>query len=147
LILGYNSLIFVIILSIFNYMIHIIYIKIRFYTLRKTNLNYKEFLDFIADNKLSIQELQDALGYKEKSIINNWGKSKEVPEKALKVIKLYLELKQLREENHQLKKEMGTDQSANINLSDTALKIAKQKSGHYNISIEEYIASIIISNI
>ena len=110
-------------------------------------MDYKKFLNFINTNKLSIIEIQDILGYKNKSIINNWSKSNKVPEKALKSIKLYLELREIKEENYRLKNKIDTSLENNVNLSNIALKIAGQKSKQFGLNIEEYINSIIISNI
>lgn len=110
-------------------------------------MNYKEFLDFIRTNNLLIKEIQDTLGYKNKSIINNWSKHDQIPEKALNAIKLYLELKKVKEENNRLKGKIGNNQNNKVSLSEISYKIAKQKSEQYDLSIEEYISSIIISSI
>jgi hypothetical protein len=107
-------------------------------------LNYKEFKEYLNNNYLSIKELDEHLGYSEKSILNNWKAKDKVPEKAVISIHMYTELKKLRLEINNL---LNLNPDNQIQLSNSALKIAEEKCKEKDISINEYLTSLVIANI
>lgn len=106
-------------------------------------LNYQEFLKYIKINNLSVKHIEQELGYSQKSIFNNWKKNDKVPDKALLAIKMYIKIK----EQDSIINKLLTKKIDNVQLSPNVYKIAQEKSSQYDISIEEYIKSLIISNI
>lgn len=114
------------------------------YLLLRKQLNYLEFMNYLKKYSLTVKEIEKELGYSQKSIFNNWKKNNFVPEKALISIKMYLTIKEQKETiNKLLKNEINNC----INLSENVHKIAKDKSIRNNITIEDYITSLIISKI
>lgn len=113
-------------------------------------MTYKEFSILLETQDLDIKDIAPILGYSKNSISNNWSKAESIPEKALIALNLFLELKQEKEERVRLKKQLEKsdyDAALSNRLSEKALKIAEQKCIENNISIEEYISSLVISNI
>lgn len=80
------------------------------------------------------------LGYGYKSS-NNWRKKGLVPNKIVE--SLMLKLKQ--KSNEKLLN--CTDHKRNIEISEKAYQIALSKSAQFDIDVNEYISSLIISNI
>lgn len=107
-------------------------------------MNYSEFIKFIKENDLTISTIEKKFGYSEKSIHNNWKKNNKIPDKALITINLYLKVK---EQEQKINNLLNNSINNTLQLSPGAYKIAKEKSLQYNIRIEEYISSLIISNI
>lgn len=107
-------------------------------------MHYKEFKEYLNNNNLSIKELDKHLGYSEKSILNNWKANDKVPEKAVISIQMYTELKKLRLEINNL---LNLNPNNQIQLSNSALKIAEEKCKEKGISINEYLTSLVIANI
>jgi hypothetical protein len=107
-------------------------------------VNYKEFLEYIKKNELSIKKIDEELGYSHKSILNNWRKNDSIPKKALLAINLYIKMRNKELEINELLKKYSD--SNIIRLSDNALRIAKHKSNVNGIAIEEYVASLIVAN-
>lgn len=114
-------------------------------------MTYKDFLDILEKNELDIKTIAEHLGYGKDSIINNWSKYDALPEKVVKAINLYLDVSKLKQENNQLTykitecKEQLKD--IDTNLNNEALEIAIKKCKDNNISLKQYLSSLVISNI
>ena len=106
-------------------------------------MTFIEFKKLLDEKQLFIEDIAPLIGYSNDSINNNWSKNNFVPKKAEILINLYFELTNIKNENKILK-ENGINK---IEISDTALKIVKKKSMEKNISIKEYVSSLIISRI
>ena len=106
-------------------------------------MTFVEFKKLLDEKQLFIEDIAPLIGYSNDSINNNWSKNNCVPKKAEILINLYFELTNIKNENKILK-ENGMNK---IEISDTALKIAKMKSIEKDISIKEYVSSLIISRI
>ncbi|AXX93616.1 hypothetical protein CPU12_10945 [Malaciobacter molluscorum LMG 25693] len=106
-------------------------------------MNYRDFLNYLKENNLTVRQIEKELGYSPKSIQNNWKKNDNVPEKALSNLHKFLKLKkQNLEINNLLNNNIN-----NVQLPSHIYKIAKEKSLKSGITIEEYISSLIISKI
>ena len=106
-------------------------------------MTFVEFKKLLDEKQLFIEDIAPLIGYSNDSINNNWSKNNFVPKKAEILINLYFELTNIKNENKILK-ENGINK---IEISDTALKIVKNKSMEKDISIKEYVSSLIISRI
>lgn len=107
-------------------------------------LNYSEFMKYIKENNISVKKIEEELGYSQKSIFNNWKKSNKIPEKALISIKMYIDI---RNYESTINKLLTKEKNNCVNLTNNAYRIAKEKSIKTNITVEEYISSLIISNV
>lgn len=114
-------------------------------------MTYKNFLDILEENNLNLKTMAEYLGYNKDSIINNWPKNHLLPEKVVKAINLYLEVSKLKQENEWLKKQLAENnerlKKIDTNLNDEALEIAIKKCKDNNISLKQYLSSLVISNI
>jgi len=111
---------------------------------------YEDFLGYLEKNNLNVKKVTSILGYGDKSIYNNWKKEKDVPEIALKSLNYYLELNKEKEENIKLNKQiamLNTQIKVEHKLSNEALGIAKKKCIENNLRIEDYLSSLVLSNI
>ncbi|MBP6281953.1 MAG: hypothetical protein KA384_07900 [Leptotrichiaceae bacterium] len=106
-------------------------------------MTFVEFKKLLDEKQLFIEDIAPLIGYSNDSINNNWSKNNFVPKKAEILINLYFELTNIKNENKILKE----NDINKIEISDTALKIVKKKSMEKNISIKEYVSSLIISRI
>jgi len=97
-------------------------------------------MDWIKDNDINLQETAEYLGYSKTSISNNWSKQKKVPKKAEVAFKLFLE-------NKKLKESRNRGAALHNILPVKALKLANEKCAKHDLELEEYITSLIISNI
>ena len=107
-------------------------------------MTYDEFIKYIKAKNLSISTIEKTLGYSKKSIFNNWKKNNKVPQKALISIQLYLRVK---EQESAINSLLNNSMKNIIHLSPSAYAIAKEKSLKHNVKIEDYISSLVISNI
>lgn len=101
-------------------------------------------MDWIKDNDINLQETAEYLGYSKTSISNNWSKQKKVPKKAEVAFKLYLENKKLKESKDNSDKKNDTLSGM---LPMKAIELANEKCTNHGLELEEYITSLIISNI
>jgi predicted DNA-binding protein YlxM (UPF0122 family) len=112
---------------------------------------YSDFLNTLATNNISLKEIAPILGYSRYSISNNWKKDEDIPKRALISLNLYLELKKEKEKNINLKKQLDLSKnSKNINLKNIpteVVDIANKKCLKTNISLENYISSLIMAHI
>ena len=112
---------------------------------------YGDFLNILNSNNLSLKEIAPILGYSKYSISNNWKKDKNIPKKALISLNLYLELEKEKTKSKILEKKINLQMSKEIldlkKIPEEVLDIAKKKCAKNNISLENYIASLIITNI
>ena len=106
-------------------------------------MTFVEFKKLLDEKQLFIEDIAPLIGYSNDSINNNWSKNNFVPKKAEILINLYFELTNIKNENKILKE----NDINKIEISDTALKIVKNKSMEKDISIIEYVSSLIISRI
>lgn len=115
-------------------------------------MKYQEFRDLLKKSNISVKKIASSIGYSTNSIESNWSKFDKVPPRAKLAIEMYLKLQVLENENNQLKDELTNkcyDKENHIkyNLSQNALRIITAKCKEKEISIEEYISSLIIANI
>lgn len=111
-------------------------------------MTYTEFLSTLRSNQLSVKDIAPILGYSYNSIQNNWTKNDEVPIKAEITLDIYLELQKIKAENHNLKKKhKDLPNNCNNLLTEKALKIASAKCIQADISLKDYLSSIIISSL
>lgn len=101
-------------------------------------------MNYIKKNNLSVKKIEEELGYSQKSIFNNWKKNNKVPEKALISIKMYLENRSYKSNINKL---LTKERNNSISITDNAYRIAKEKSIKNNVSMEEYLSSLIISKV
>ncbi len=106
-------------------------------------MNYNEFLNYIKKHGFTVKQIEKELGYSPKSIQINWKKKDKVPDKALKTIYTHLQQK---EGNNQINNSLINDLNQ-IQLPKHIYKLANEKSIKCGITIEEYLSSLIISNI
>lgn len=111
------------------------------------SLQYKDFLDLLNKHNITIQEIAQVLGYSKYSIQNNWKAKNEIPKLAETSLKIYIELLKAKKENQELKKRLQKKTSSQMILSSEIFAIAEAKCTNNNISLKEYISSLIVANI
>lgn len=108
------------------------------------------YKDFLEENKLDIKQVTSILGYGKDSIYNNWKKDKEIPEIALRTLNYYIALEKKKEENIKLGRKikmLSAQIKVEHKLSKQALEIAKKKCIDNDIKLEDYLSSLVLSNI
>jgi len=109
-------------------------IEIRF------TMTYVEFKECLNIHNLTIKKVASEIGYSTKSIENNWSKIDKIPKRAKLALDMYLKILNLQKEYNQ---ELN---SQCFILSHSALKIAENKCKEKEISLNEYLSSLIIAN-
>lgn len=114
-------------------------------------MKYEDLEKTLNKYDLGLNSFADAIGLKARSITTNYkNKPKDLPQYYDRLLDLYIQLQNEKVKNVLVEEKLSFDNDL-INcdkvLDKKAQKIAQQKCIENNISISDYLSSLIISNI
>ncbi|HUH43142.1 MAG TPA: hypothetical protein VLZ29_08490 [Sulfurimonas sp.] len=114
-------------------------------------MRYEELEKTLGIYKLDLDSFADAIGLKARSISTNYkNKPKDLPKYYDRFLDLYIQLQNEKVKNVLVEEKLSFDNDL-INcdkvLDEKAQKIAQKKCIENNISISDYLSSLIISNL
>jgi len=100
-------------------------------------VTYQEFICKLKKQNTDIKDIALALGYSKESIVNNWKKTNKIPPRVILAMDMYFKLQD---------KEKSDMFNENV-LSKEAMLIAKYKCEKYNITLTNYLTSLVLSHL
>lgn len=113
-------------------------------------MTFEELKSLLLANNIELKEVANALNYNIQSISNNWKNNKPIPQKAELLFTSYINLEIEKRKNLDLQQQLEQyKKGSNLSdyLSTKALNIAQEKCTKNNLTIEEYLSSLVMAKI
>lgn len=113
-------------------------------------MTFKELEESLNEHGLNLKSFAEAIGLKVRSIRANYNNdSKCLPKHYTSLLNLYIKFQKEKEKNALLEEKLSSGDSTNCDelINEKAKKIAHKKCIENSITINEYLSSLVISNL
>nr|MDD3720809.1 hypothetical protein [Candidatus Gracilibacteria bacterium] len=117
-------------------------------------MKYTELIDFLKEKGIDFKYIIEYLGHQENSSRNNWSKrereGRDIPAYVEIALDLYLKFEEEKAKNNKLEEDINFINQKTLNselLSKKAIEIASKKCSENDITLKEYLSSLIVSKL